>query len=187
MTPRARRWTDDYERLIRGEVRSLAERQSGAATWWPLSPRVASAHGGGLCAEERNTSTTTYPAGVENVAYDSLDGLNSPVFIRTVKLKDYPWNGKLHLGVRDPRRGRLEPGCRLHRRHGPADLVGHRRPGHDLRFPFNASWMPNRVQSEVTRRSASPAASRCRPTRSAQRPAAGRCSASVSGRSPRRR
>ena len=28
-------------------------------------------------------------------------GLNAPIFLRTVKLKEYPWNGKLHLGVRD--------------------------------------------------------------------------------------
>ena len=31
----------------------------------------------------------------------ALNGLNSPIFVRTVKLKDYPWNGKLHLGVRE--------------------------------------------------------------------------------------
>jgi hypothetical protein len=40
-----------------------------------------------------------YSSGVENIAFDSLTGLDAPVFIRTVKLKDYPWNGTLRLGV----------------------------------------------------------------------------------------
>jgi hypothetical protein len=38
-------------------------------------------------------------SGIENVAADSLSGLGTPVFIRTVKLKDFPWNGWLRLGV----------------------------------------------------------------------------------------
>jgi hypothetical protein len=38
-------------------------------------------------------------AGIENIAYDSLNGLNSPMFIRAVKLKDFPWNGWLALGI----------------------------------------------------------------------------------------
>jgi hypothetical protein len=40
-----------------------------------------------------------FSAGIENIAYDSLTGLNSPIFIRTVKLKDFPWNGWLQLGI----------------------------------------------------------------------------------------
>jgi len=40
-----------------------------------------------------------YSAGVENVAYDAQRGLNSAMFLRTVKLKDFPWNGWLHLGI----------------------------------------------------------------------------------------
>ena len=30
---------------------------------------------------------------------DSVMGLNSPMFVRTVKLKDFPWNGWLALGI----------------------------------------------------------------------------------------
>src|SRR5260370_17432795 len=37
--------------------------------------------------------------GVENVGFDSIAGLNSPMFLRTVKLKDFPWNGWLTLGI----------------------------------------------------------------------------------------
>ena len=40
-----------------------------------------------------------YSAGVENVAWDAQRGLNAPIFLRTVKLKDFPWNGWLALGV----------------------------------------------------------------------------------------
>jgi len=32
-------------------------------------------------------------------SYDSVTGFNSPMFIRTVKLKDFPWNGWLVLGI----------------------------------------------------------------------------------------
>ena len=37
--------------------------------------------------------------GIENIGFDSIEGLNSPIFIRTVKLKDFPWNGWLKLGI----------------------------------------------------------------------------------------
>jgi len=38
-------------------------------------------------------------AGVENLSFDALEGLSSPMFLRTVKLKDFPWNGWLQLGL----------------------------------------------------------------------------------------
>lgn len=47
----------------------------------------------------RETYNTDYTAGIENIGYDSHAGLASPIFIRTVKLKDFPWNGWLRLGV----------------------------------------------------------------------------------------
>jgi hypothetical protein len=37
--------------------------------------------------------------GIENIAYDSVTGFNSPMFVRTVKLKGFPWNGGLALGI----------------------------------------------------------------------------------------
>jgi hypothetical protein len=40
-----------------------------------------------------------FSAGIENIAFDAIEGLASPMFIRTVKLKDFPWNGWLALGV----------------------------------------------------------------------------------------
>jgi len=48
---------------------------------------------------KREYFSTVFTAGIENIAYDSVTGFNSPMFIRTVKLKDFPWNGWLALGI----------------------------------------------------------------------------------------
>jgi hypothetical protein len=40
-----------------------------------------------------------FSTGIENLSYDALEGFASPMFLRTVKLKDFPWNGWLHLGL----------------------------------------------------------------------------------------
>jgi hypothetical protein len=48
---------------------------------------------------KREYFSTVFTAGIENIAYDSFTGFNSPMFVRTVKLKDFPWNGWLALGL----------------------------------------------------------------------------------------
>jgi len=48
---------------------------------------------------QREYFNTDYSNGVENVAFDSQAGLLSQIFLRTVKLKDFPWNGWLRLGI----------------------------------------------------------------------------------------
>jgi hypothetical protein len=40
-----------------------------------------------------------YSAGIENIAYDAISGFAAPMFLRTAKLKDFPWNGWLGLGT----------------------------------------------------------------------------------------
>src|SRR5581483_12480056 len=47
----------------------------------------------------REVYTSEFSAGIENVAADSQTGLDSAIFVRTAKLKDFPWNGWLTLGV----------------------------------------------------------------------------------------
>ncbi len=42
---------------------------------------------------------TEYSQGVENVGFDALEGLASAIFPRTVKLRDFPWNGWLNTAV----------------------------------------------------------------------------------------
>lgn len=90
--------------------------------------------------------------GVENIAVDSQLGLNSPVFIRAVKLKDFPWNGELRLGTNErpeaawnPVAGFTDPAGRL-----IWSSVGD--PAL-LPFPSNSSWIPNRVEPRVEVRS----------------------------------
>ena len=140
---------ENYARLIHGEMRGLAE---GA----DLERRLVAGliHGcrrtvvGYTVKEE--FFNDFYPSGIENVAFDSVSGLNSPIFIRTVKLKEYPWNGKLQLGVRDRPQAAWNPVA------GFSDAMGRliwsaiADPAM-IQFPFNASWMPNRVQSTVTK------------------------------------
>jgi hypothetical protein len=48
---------------------------------------------------KREYFITTFAAGIENIGYDSITGFNSPTFVRTVKLRDFPWNGWLALGI----------------------------------------------------------------------------------------
>lgn len=51
---------------------------------------------------KREYLSSEYAAGIENIAFDAIEGLNTPMFIRTAKLKDFPWNGWLSLGVGAP-------------------------------------------------------------------------------------
>ncbi len=51
---------------------------------------------------KREYINVDYSAGIENIAFDSIAGLNSWIFVRTVKLKDFPWNGWLSLGIDTP-------------------------------------------------------------------------------------
>jgi len=48
---------------------------------------------------KREYFSAEYSDGIENVGFDAIEGLNSPIFIRTAKLKDFPWNGDLALGT----------------------------------------------------------------------------------------
>ena len=51
---------------------------------------------------KREYFNASFADGIENIAHDALEGLNSPMFLRTVKLKDFPWNGWLKLGTAAP-------------------------------------------------------------------------------------
>jgi hypothetical protein len=48
---------------------------------------------------KRQYFSAEFTDGVENIGFDSIEGLNSPMFIRTAKLKNFPWNGWLALGI----------------------------------------------------------------------------------------
>ena len=48
---------------------------------------------------KRESFNASFSDGIENIACDTLEGFTSPMFLRTVKLKDFPWNGWLKLGT----------------------------------------------------------------------------------------
>jgi len=48
---------------------------------------------------KREYFNASFSDGIENIGFDALEGLHSPMFLRTVKLKDFPWNGWLKLGT----------------------------------------------------------------------------------------
>ena len=48
---------------------------------------------------KRQYFSVEFTDGIENIGYDSILGLNSPMFVRTAKLKNFPWNGWLMLGI----------------------------------------------------------------------------------------
>jgi hypothetical protein len=47
----------------------------------------------------REPFNAEFSQGIENIGWDSQRGFNSEIFVRTVKLKDFPWNGWLKVGV----------------------------------------------------------------------------------------
>ncbi len=47
----------------------------------------------------REPFNSEFSQGIENIAWDSQRGFNSEIFVRTAKLKDFPWNGWLKVGA----------------------------------------------------------------------------------------
>ncbi|HYS93478.1 MAG TPA: hypothetical protein VEL48_08610, partial [Candidatus Acidoferrales bacterium] len=92
-----------------------------------------------------------FSQGVENISWDSQTGFNSAIFLRTVKLKDFPWNGWLRLGMAtkaaaawNPIAGFSDPAGRL--------LWAALGDPALLPSPYGAGWVPNRVRiATVTR------------------------------------
>ncbi|MBR0784825.1 hypothetical protein [Bradyrhizobium iriomotense] len=83
--------------------------------------------------------------GIENAAVDSQSGLNSAVFLRTVKLKDFLWNGSLRIGI-DP-----HPTAAWNPVAGFTDSAGRlvwSTVGDNafLPIPFNSRWVQNRAE-----------------------------------------
>jgi hypothetical protein len=85
-----------------------------------------------------------YSGGVENVAYDAQAGLGSAIFPRTVKLKDFPWNGWLTVGVPERAAAAWNPVAGFT---DPAGRILWLALGDPAFFPspHGAGWLPNRV------------------------------------------
>ena len=143
-----------YQRLTRGEYKDAREQldlqRRLVATLVQTCNRVVVGYT--LRREYYDDSYT----GVENIAVDSQLGLNSPVFIRAVKLKDFPWNGELRLGTRETPEAAWNPVAGFS---DPAGKMIWSSVGDPalLPFPSSSSWIPNRVESQVETRSGSQA------------------------------
>jgi hypothetical protein len=83
--------------------------------------------------------------GIENILVDSQSGFNSPVFVRTVKLKDFPWNGWLRLGIAEPPQAAWNPVAGF--TDAPGRLVWSAVGDNAfLPIPHNSRWVQNRVE-----------------------------------------
>jgi len=93
---------------------------------------------------KRQVFSTEFTEGIENIGFDSIEGLNSPMFLRTVKLKDFPWNGWLTLGIDQAPQAAWNPIA------GFDDPFGHllwSAVGDPalLPQPYDSGWMLNRI------------------------------------------
>src|SRR5215470_7058173 len=154
--PAKRSVEDLYARLTTGAASSLAERIE-------LERRLVSGLAAGCervvagYAVRRERFDSEFSEGVENVARDSQAGFDSSIFVRTVKLKDFPWNGWLRLGIAtkpaaawNPIGGFSDPAGRL----AWAALAD----AAMFPSPYGGSWIDNRVVPTVTTDAASPMA-----------------------------
>ncbi|MFQ5775262.1 MAG: hypothetical protein ACE5GS_12145 [Kiloniellaceae bacterium] len=138
-----------YERLVRARYTDLAERVNLQRSLIENLTRGCDRMVAGYTVR-REFFSDEFSTGVENIAFDSQLGLNSPVFVRTVKLKDFPWNGWLRLGV-----GR-RPEAAWNPVAGFSDAAGRlvwsalADPAL-IPLPYNASWVPNRTDFTLTR------------------------------------
>jgi hypothetical protein len=97
--PEARRGVQaDAVRLQSGDITDPAER---ANLERDLVRRLTTGCGGAVAGYtvKREAFNASFSEGIENIASDTLEGFTSPMFLRSVKLKDFPWNGWLKLGT----------------------------------------------------------------------------------------
>ena len=93
---------------------------------------------------KREYVNVEFSAGIENIGYDAIAGLASPMFIRTVKLKDFPWNGWLALGIDGKPTSAWNPVAGLTDPFGR--MLGFAVTDSALMSaPYDAGWMLNRI------------------------------------------
>jgi len=90
---------------------------------------------------------TEFSAGIENIAFDSLTGLNAAIFLRTVKLKDFPWNGWLRVGIDARPTSAWNPITGFSDKFGRLMWSAIADPAL-LPSPYDHTWMANRI-SEI--------------------------------------
>jgi len=132
-----------YQRLVRGDYGSPEERLTRERQLVALLRHGCERVVVGYVVRQEYVDTD-YSAGIENLAYDAHTGLNSAIFVRTVKLKDLPWNGWLRLGVSTPTTAAWNPIAGMTDATGQLlwSAVG------DVAFfpsPYSEGWTANRI------------------------------------------
>ncbi|MFQ5915778.1 MAG: hypothetical protein ACE5JS_21605 [Nitrospinota bacterium] len=146
--PEEKRTTDAiYRRLVRGEYDDLNKRLNLERRLIANLTRGCDRMVVGYSLR-REYYNDDFSAGVENLAFDSHLGLNSPIFVRTVKLKDFPWNGWIRLGINEKPEAAWNPIAGF--TDGPGRLIW-ATVGDPalLPLPYNASWIPNRIEANL--------------------------------------
>lgn len=132
-----------YQRLVRGQYGDLRERlnleRRLVSSLTRSCERVVVGY-----APRREYYNDDFSAGVQNIAFDSHLGLNSSIFVRTVKLKDFPWNGWLRLGIDEKPEAAWNPIAGF--ADGPGRLIWSALGDPALLpLPYNSSWISNRA------------------------------------------
>ena len=148
-----------YQALVRGSQRDEARRLN-------LERDLVSALRAGCDAAvfgyrlRREYYNDEFSNGIENIATDSQTGFNSGVVMRTVKLKDFPWNGWLRVGIDDHPLGAWNPVAGFSDATGRLvwSIVG---DAAFLPIPYNSRWVENRA--EVVAQERAPEASQSVP------------------------
>lgn len=136
-----------YRRLVTGGYGSVSERIN-------LERELVGALLGGCervvigYTVRREYTNSDYSAGVENVGRDSQTGLNSAIFVRTVKLKDFPWNGWLRVGIATRASAAWNPVAGFTDATGGLVWSALGDPAF-LPAPQGGGWIPNRVTTTV--------------------------------------
>ncbi len=149
--PSARRAVEaTYARLVGGDYRDLPQRLDLERALVSRLTRGCERVVVGYTVK-REAVNTDYSEGIENVGADSLTGLNSAIFVRTAKLKDFPWNGWLRVGIG------TQPAAAFNPIAGFTDTAGRlvwAALGDPalLRAPRGAGWIANRVSSTLASR-----------------------------------
>ena len=131
------------QRLESGDYRDVVERlnlerESVAALNTGCRERIAG------YTIKRQSFSAEFTNGIENIGFDSIEGLDSALFIRTVKLKDFPWNGWLSLGIDAPPASAWNPIAGFGDRFGRLLWSAIGDPAL-FSAPYDSGWMLNRI------------------------------------------
>jgi len=97
----------------------------------------------------REYLNTEYSAGAENAGFDAQTGFTAAIFPRTVKLKDFPWNGWLRVGTAKPPASAWNPIGGMNDTPGRLVWLAIGDPAL-LPAPYGGTWIDNRVRVDAS-------------------------------------